>query len=106
MPAAQTSLGPSAATLRSSFVASAVELGLGLGTSLQALPFQCRTNVTSAPVEARREPTAHAFVGESAMTESRLLLAGCGVATTDQAVPFQCSIRFVPAAVPPTAHTS
>src|SRR3954447_1304078 len=107
IPTAQTSLGDTAATLRSSFVASAVSLGFGLATWLHRLPSQCKTNVTSAPVEARCVPTAHALVGESAVTESRLLpRAGCGDVTTCQPAPFQCSIRFVPASVPPTAQTS
>src|SRR6187397_802634 len=107
IPKAQTSSGERAATLRSWFSASPVVLGFGLGTSVQLVPSQCSTNVTVAPDEARCDPTAQAFVGEIAVTASRLLpRAGCGVETMLQFVPFQCSTRLEFGAAPPTAQTS
>src|SRR5919109_2725962 len=106
MPTAQTLPAETAATLRSTLVASAPALGLGLATSLHVEPFQCRMKVAVPPDEARFDPTAQASVREIALTASRLLRpAGCGVATTPQLVPSQCSIRFDWSPTP-TAQTS
>ena len=65
--------------------------GLGLGTTLQALPFQC-----SMRVLLKSLPTAQALVADVAATPSRASVPeGLGLGTTSQALPFQCSIRVL-----------
>jgi hypothetical protein len=63
-------------------------------------------NVDSWAPKPVFEPTAQASLGQSALTDSRLLpLPGCGLGMTLHPFPLRCSIRF-PLAVEPTAQTS
>src|SRR5437762_3536022 len=71
VPTAQTLLGETATTLLSHCVASPASRGFGLGTSVHVEPSQCSVNVDSCEPRPRLDPTAHAFVGDSALTESR-----------------------------------
>src|SRR6266508_2120634 len=75
--------------------------GLGVGTSDQVAPFQCRTRgFRKSPY-----PTAHTSVGDAAATpESPPVLRSF---TSVHADPSQCSISPLPAVkLSPTAHTS
>src|SRR5207302_227070 len=82
-------------------------LGFGLGTTLQALPSQCSTSVTTGPV--RPTPAAHISLLDSAATALRLLwLPGLGLGTTLHALPSQCSTSVWKSEAwrfSPSAHT-
>src|SRR5215471_6210495 len=75
-----------------------VELGLGLGTRDQAVPFHRTISAFHVAeelshAEAQYSPTAHALAAEDALTlRSSELAPGLGLATRDQALPFQCKI--------------
>src|SRR2546423_8211037 len=87
--------------------------GSGVGTTDQAVPFQCSTSALLPPLTWER-PTAHASVGLSDTTPSRTdfdepLVAGVG--TIVQSVPSQCTASVSPMTcrtflVKPTNHAS
>jgi hypothetical protein len=75
--------------------------GLGLGTRVQAVPFQCRIRVLVLPME----PTAQALLAEVAAMADRTLWEGrFGAGTCLQAVPFQCRIKVLLLPVEPIAQ--
>src|SRR5215472_7868329 len=90
-PTAQTSPAETAVTPFSSLFCV---LALGLGTTLQLVPFQCSMRVWDGPKpETTKLPTAHTSWAETAATASRMLSAppGLGLGTTRHLWPFQCS---------------
>src|ERR1022692_1039761 len=98
-------MSPTAQALRPELVATAVRSGnvpgLGLGTRLQAVPFQCAISVLTPPVA----PTAQALRADVAATLVKAARpAGFGLATCFQVVPFHRRISVRPALVPPTAQ--
>src|SRR5262245_13243847 len=102
-PTAQTSLGPAALTPASLFCAV---WALGLETTLQALPSQCRVSVRVLG-PSWTYPTAHTSLVATPVTAynsfpSRL---GLGAGMMLQAVPSQCTVSTAAPAWP-TAHTS
>src|SRR2546426_210223 len=73
-----------------------LELGLGLATTLQLVPSQCRMSVCSGTLAAgRKSPTAQMSLAETAVTPFRKLLCvpTFGLETTLHVWPFQCSMR-------------
>src|SRR2546428_1363433 len=83
-----------------------LELGLGLETTLQLVPFHCSISVCSTPLLIT-DPTAQMSVAE--MMAIPLSSPALGLEITLQLLPFHCSIRVPrPLGVPnsPTAHTS
>src|SRR5207253_487312 len=80
---------------------------LGLGWTVQAVPFQCSTRVRR-PVPLEKSPIAQAFEDEVAATPRRLgEVPGLGLGWIFQAVPFQCSTSVFwtpPLVVNPTAQ--
>src|SRR5690348_388462 len=79
---------------------------LGLATTLQLVPSQCRISVWSCP-PLLRCPTAQALFGASAVMPPNWLLVvpGLGLGTICHWLPFQCSISvWFPAL--PIAQTS
>ena len=103
-PTAHTSLADTAVT---PFRAGSPDARLGLGTMLQAVPFQC-----SISVWVPEYPTAHTSLADIAATPVKLLGPDLGVRTGDNA-----PCRAVPVLhqrlksqgrrrTPPTAHTS
>jgi hypothetical protein len=111
VPTAYTPLAERAATP----VRPGYPPGVGLGTTLHAVPFQCSVRVPppSGDVAPICLPTAQASAGEMAVTapivgESG---AGCAIGTTVQAVPLKwsCSASVYPAVrwdVVPTTQMS
>jgi hypothetical protein len=80
-------------------------LGLGLGTTLQLVPFHCSITVEVIPLMPVTEPTAQMSLGETAATPASR--PGEGLETAFQPVPFHCSVRvWAPFPVSPTAQTS
>src|SRR5450759_5272778 len=74
--------------------------GLGLGTRVHAVPFQCTIRVLEPPVS----PTAHALRADVAATPmSCAPPPRLGLGTRVHAVPSQCTIRVL-RVVKPTAH--
>jgi hypothetical protein len=67
-------------------------LGLGAGTRVQEVPFQCSTRVLPRVV-VPPTPTAHMSLAETALTPVRPLIPGLGADTRAHFVPFQCSTR-------------
>src|SRR5947207_5134964 len=105
-PTAQTSLEATAATPNREL--SSV-LSFGLGTMLQAEPFQCSVSVRSSPA-GRDRPTAHTSFAASASTAKRISSSTAGLTTMLQVVPFQCNVsgwllKFVSVELP-TAQMS
>src|SRR5689334_14475438 len=97
-PTAQASVAETAATPDSTL--PRVPPGLGLGTCVHLVPFQCSIKVRLPPALDGYEPTAQASLAEVAATEiSSLPAEGLGLGTCVQAVPFQCSAK-VRTAVP------
>ena len=93
-PTAQAPAGEVALTLNRG---PTMELGLGLTTRDQAVPFQCKISARGCGAVPHAEvqycPTAQALVAEAALTlRSSELAVGLGLATRDQAMPFQCKI--------------
>ena len=86
--------------------------GLGLGTRLQRVPFQCRIKVLAWPWLSKNTPSAHTSLLERALTPDSSLSDGdgFGLGTRAQRMPFQCSTsvlcRSVRLTVSPTAQTS
>ena len=80
----------------------------GLGTRLQAAPFQCSVRVeSSSPVTP--VPTAQTSFAETTATPARLPTVVPGLAMMLHATPFQCSMIGVvekPVIPRPTAQTS
>jgi hypothetical protein len=71
------------------------DVGLGLGTIDQAVPFHCSMRVSLALVVSR-PPTAVQAVVEMHVIPARPSLSvalAFGLGTIDQAVPFHCSMR-------------
>jgi len=66
------------------------ELGLGLGTILQLVPFHCSMSVYSPTLEITN-PTAQMSEAETMATP--LSMPAPGLETTLQLLPFHCSIR-------------
>src|SRR5439155_4897493 len=72
---------------------------LGLGTILQAVPFQCSTSVcprnTLQSLPVQKPPTAQASLGVRASTLRRTLWnePALGLEMMLQVLPFQCSIK-------------
>src|SRR5215471_10158858 len=85
VPTAITSLADRAATPVNRVTKT--PFSAGLGTMVHALPFQ----FSSSGVPLR--PTAHALVGEMAVTAviAGVPAVGCAIGTTDHAVPLKCS---------------
>ena len=81
-------LGSAAAAFRMFSLA----LGLGLETTLQAVPFHCSITVVVVPVlGSTKSPTAQMSLAETmAMPWSS---PAAGLETTLQLVPFHCSMR-------------
>src|SRR5262249_38183794 len=74
------------------------EVGVGLLTCLQAVPFQCKISVwVAVPVRFQYHPTAQASLPDTALTpmSSASAKLGLGLLTFDQAVPFQCKISVL-----------
>src|SRR5438034_523294 len=87
---AQISFGPPAATLLRAL--PVLGGGLGLGTTVHWLPYQCMTSVCMVPAEVYL-PTAQTSLVEIATTPPRLSgRPGLALGTTVQAVPSQCRI--------------
>src|SRR5438046_917315 len=89
--------------------------GLGLGTIVQAEPFQCTVSVkvlTFVPLMVVKLPTAQMSFAAPAETAVSVLPvnvlpaggAGSGAGTTVQAEPSQCSTRARPVSPRPTAQ--
>src|SRR5215831_18228589 len=57
-----------AETARTLARASSTDPGSGLGTTVQAAPFQCSTRVCCGPLPLLKEPTVQALQGESTAT--------------------------------------
>jgi hypothetical protein len=106
-PTAQMSLAETTATEFNWFVEVP---GLGLETTLQLVPFQCRVSVCKTPLlELSAYPTAQMSLAEATATEFNWFLnvPGLGLETTLQLVPFQCSISvWLSLLAYPTAQTS
>src|SRR6516225_4471994 len=112
-PTAHTSPAETAATATRPLLPCG--LGLGLGTTLQAVPFQCSITAvgcaenppvgTPGPV-----PTAHTSAGDSAATVTTPPDRRCAAVFTVQLVPSQCRLTFSSllglVARNPMAHTS
>src|SRR6266568_4741646 len=82
------------------------ELGLGLVTILQLLPFHCSMSVCS-PVLEITNPTAQMSVAETMATPLRRLFpVRFGLGTTLHFLPFQCSVSVLVLLNSPTAQTS
>src|SRR6516164_6915411 len=96
-PTAHTSPAETAATATRPLLPCG--LGLGLGTTLQAVPFQCSITAvgcaenppvgTPGPV-----PTAHTSAGDSAATVPTPPKRRCAAVFRVQLVPFQCRLTF------------
>src|SRR5688572_16308421 len=93
LPTAQTSFAELAATPYGAF--SPAVPGLGLGTIVQLVPFQCRIKVVWSGPPLVALPTAQTFEEEMASTPLRMLIRFpvLGLGTMLQLVPFQCSIN-------------
>src|SRR5258708_2755466 len=80
--------------------------GLGLDTTVHALPFQCSTSVLALLYD----PTAHTSPVDTAATPlAASLIPPLGLDTTRHALPSHCStsVRSAPPLLSdPTAHTS
>src|SRR5438093_8413213 len=83
-------------------------LTFGVGTMVQAEPFQCSARVM-APMSPFTSacPTAHMSVDATPSTSSSTLFRSgwLGLGTMVKAEPFQCSVRVL-SSVYPTPHTS
>src|SRR5215469_5874406 len=87
--------------------------GLGLGTIVHFVPFQCSTSVTVGPelpvgVKWKSSPTAQMLAGETTATALSTSSPGrLGLRTSRHLTPFQCSISVRSGKEPwsPTAHT-
>jgi len=92
VPSAQASAAEVAATADRPLP---LDPGLGLGTFVQDVPFQCAIRVRLTPVPLKYDPTAQALAVEVAATPDRPLPLdpGLGLGTFVQDVPFQCAIR-------------
>src|SRR6266571_509882 len=102
-PTAQTSLLETAAA--ASRVSEAEPATLGLDTTLQLVPSQCRVSVCSEKLVSAN-PTAQMSVAETAVTPFRKPTC-FGALTRRQLVPFQCSMSGGVAVLTfPTAQTS
>src|SRR6266480_3825164 len=88
-PTAHTSLDATVATPNRSL--SSV-LSLGLGTTLQAEPFQCNVSVRSSPPPGLDLPTAHTSLEATASTAKRMSSSTVGLDTMLQVAPFQCIV--------------
>src|SRR6516162_11468337 len=96
-PVAQTSLADTAATAPRPLLPCG--FGLGLGTTVQAVPSQCSITAvgcaenppvgTPGPV-----PTAHTSAGDSAATVPTPPERRCAAGFRVQLVPFQCRLTF------------
>ena len=72
------------------------EFGIGTGTCLHLLPFQCRPGT--------ERPSAQPFTGDvKVITDGKV---SPGMPTLDHLAPFQCSISTMPLLVLPTAQAS
>src|SRR5437870_11621027 len=79
-------------------------LWLGLGTTLQLVPFQCSIKVVSTLLVCC-QPTAHASLVASIATPRRIWRSpGLGLVTRVQLLPSQCMVIVPPPE--PTAHAS
>lgn len=84
--------------------------GAGLFIIDQLRPFQCISTAVPSKTENTfwATPTAHALVGDTAVTDSRELMSlpgwTFGVGTRFHARPFQCRAIERPFLSPPTAH--
>jgi hypothetical protein len=101
-PTAQTSSVVTAATPHRSLSCDEPP-GLGLGTTVQAVPFQCSISVWSSrpPSWFLYRPTAQTSLAATALTEvsqfwSLLLpLSGLGLGTRNQALPLNRIVKVV-----------
>jgi hypothetical protein len=107
-PTAQASDGESALTLTSS--GEAAERGLGVGTRVQVVPFQCTASVCSPDPLPEANPTARTSDGETALTLNGKPFRTAGLSEPGaraQRVPFQCRATAPTAARPvPKAQAS